>query len=152
MVKSINFRNKMKALNGGVTDLPNRLWQARKRRGLGQKQVSILLNHKQIDQLSRFEQGSRVPNLHHALMLEILYGVPVRLLFHGLYEQLQAELREKAGRSLMWPVIDEAGLAATGEEEFCMYQELLRSPLLTPVEKDRVRRHVAKVARQLAYL
>ncbi|SRR5581483_2903401 len=138
--------------NKGVTGLPTRLWQARKRRGLGQKQVSTLLNYKQIDQLSRFEQGLRIPSLHHALMLEILYGVPVRLLFHGLCEQLQTELREKAGRSLMWSVIDEAGLAATGEEEFCMYQELLRSPLLSEVEKDQVRKHITKVARQLAYL
>ncbi|GEM_PF-1709832 len=152
MEKSINFRNKMATNNEGVPGLPNRLWQARQRRGLARKQVATLLNHKQNDQLSRFEQGLRFPNLHHALKLEILYGVPVRLLFHGLYEQLQAELREKGGRTLMWPVIDEAGLAAAGEEEFCLYQELLRSPLLSEVEKDRVRRHVARLARQLAYL
>lgn len=142
----------MPTTKGGFRGLPNRLWQARKRRGLGQKQVSTLLNYKQTDQLSRFEQGARIPSLPHALRLEILYGVPVRLLFHGLCEQLQAELREKAGRRLMWPVIDEAGLAAAGEEEFCLYQELLRSPLLSAVEKDRVRGHITRLARQLAYL
>ena len=142
----------MDTIRGEEPGLPNRLWQARKRRGLGQKQVATLLGYKQIDQLSRFELGRRVPSLRHALMLEIIYGVPVRLLFDGLSEEVLAELREQSGRLRQWTLIDAASPAPEAEAGFCAFQELLRSPLLTAVEQDEVRSHITRLARALAYL
>src|SRR6266545_2745585 len=80
---------------GGKHTNQNRLWLARKRRGLGQKQVAYLLAHQSPDQISRYEQGVKLPTLSTALMLEIIYGAPIRLLYRELYEQLRTEIGER---------------------------------------------------------
>src|SRR5437870_13110734 len=85
-------KSKMK---GGKNKTENRLWIARKKRGFEQKQVAHLLNHKSVDQISRYENGSRLPKLQTALKLEIVYGVPLRLLFTDLYSQLRTEIKER---------------------------------------------------------
>jgi transcriptional regulator with XRE-family HTH domain len=45
-------------LQGGKIKISNRLWKARKRRGLGQKQVAFLIG-KTIGEVSRYERGVR---------------------------------------------------------------------------------------------
>ena len=134
---------------GGTTKTHNRLWLARKRRGLRQKQVAFLLNHHTVDQISRYEKGLRVPTLETALRLEIVYQTPLRLLFADLYEKLQGEIKQKMQGS--------AGLQSTAGEqedlrEFCAYAELLSMPSLSQAERDKVRRHVIDLTRRMAYL
>src|SRR5688572_3524715 len=85
--------------SGGKNKIQNRLWITRKRRGLEQKQVAYLLNHRTVNQISRYENGSRMPTLLAALKLEIIFGVPARLLFPDLHEQLRAEIRKRAETS-----------------------------------------------------
>jgi transcriptional regulator with XRE-family HTH domain len=132
---------------------PNRLWLARKRRGLEQKQVTYLLNHKSIDQLSRYEQGTRLPTLENALKLEIIYGVPLRFLYKELSAKLEDEVWQRISLN---PILHklfgnrmskEAGLA-----EYCAYAELIAAPHASEAERAAARRHVTALAKKLACL
>src|SRR5438105_9729363 len=82
----------------GRNSIENRLWQTRKRRGLEQKQVAYLLNYHTADQVSRYELGTRLPTLETALLLEMIYSAPLRVLYKDLYERLQAEFKERLER------------------------------------------------------
>lgn len=131
----------------------NRLWLARKRRGLGQKQVAYLLNHSTNDQVSRFEKGLRLPTLETALMLEIVYGTPLRILFKELYEQVQEEIR---GRIKNNPQLERTYGIFAGEEEsardFCASAEILNIPNVSPAELVQVRNHITYLAKKYARL
>lgn len=129
----------------------NQLWLARKRLGLGQKHVAFLLNHKTTDQVSRYEKGWRIPGLKLLLQLEIIYGVPARVLYRDWYEALRAEIEIKARNhqtlsNAYLLSFSEAGLFS----EFCFHEELLRSPHLSQPERDKVRKHVVLLMRRLS--
>jgi transcriptional regulator with XRE-family HTH domain len=134
--------------SGGKNNIQNRLWLTRKRRGLKQKQVAYLLNHRNVDQISRYENGSRTPTLEAALKLEIIFGVPIRLLFTDLHEQLRVEIRERAesNRGLMDTLAHVVGDGA------CSYSELLSSPIRSSQELEKVRRHATDLVKTMAYL
>src|ERR1043165_6795745 len=107
---------------GGRKTIESLLWQTRKRRGLEQKQVAYLLNHHTPDQVSRYELGARLPTLETALLLEMIYGVPLRVLYKDLYERLQSELRERLKRV---PQLQERLADFLEEEsvrEYCAYK------------------------------
>src|SRR5712692_4130058 len=116
--------------NGGQNKTKNRLWLARKRKGFRQKQVAYLLNHRNIDQISRYENGSRLPTLQTALKLEIIFGVPVRLMFKGLHDQLRGEIKERAETSQAF----HDSLNHVFSESLCSFAELLTSPNPSPEE------------------
>lgn len=132
---------------GGKKQLENRLWLTRKRRGLKQKQVAYLLNNRTVDQISRHELGTRIPTLQAALKLEIILGVPLRLLFADLHKQLRAEIMDRAETSGL-----KEELAHVIGDGACIYSELLASPMRSNAELEKVRRHVANLVRQMAYL
>lgn len=127
----------------------NQLWLARKRLGLGQKQVARLLNHKTTDQVSRYEKGERLPGLKLLLQFEIIYGVPPRVLYRDYYEQLQAEITRLA---FSLQTLTSAYALAPAEPkllaEFCSYEELLQNPKLSQAENDRIRKHIVTLMRQ----
>jgi transcriptional regulator with XRE-family HTH domain len=127
----------------------NQLWLARKRLGLGQKQVARLLNHKTTDQVSRYEKGERMPGLMLLLQLEIIYGIPPRVLYREYYEQLQAEIIRRAG-SLQ--TLSGAYTPSPAEpklfSEFCSYEEILQNLKLSQAENDRVRKHIVTLMRE----
>jgi transcriptional regulator with XRE-family HTH domain len=81
------------------TIIPNRLWMYRKKNGLSQKRVAFFLRQITSSQISHYERGAKYPNLKNALMLEIIYHVPVAFLFRDLYKKLQAEISTR-GRAL----------------------------------------------------
>ena len=150
-VEQLICRNKMTRL-GGKNLTHNRLWLARRRRGLRQKQVAFLLHHHTVDQISRYEQGRRLPTLETALKLEIVLGVPLRVLFQDHFERLRAEVQQRVEGSRAMEV--DFGLLP-GEEgmgEYCAYAELLDLPLISQAETGRVRTHITRLARRLAYL
>jgi transcriptional regulator with XRE-family HTH domain len=133
--------------------LTNRLWLARKRRGLEQKQIAYLLNHQSIDQISRYELGSRFPSLDNALKLEIIYGVPLRLLFKELFDGLEDEVWQRI--SLSAPLQKRYGnhtAQSTGLSEYCAFAELLTMPNASEANRGKVRQHVTSLAKKLAYL
>jgi transcriptional regulator with XRE-family HTH domain len=130
---------------------PNRfLWQARQRSGLPQKAVAFLLNRKATDKISRYESGQKKPSLSTALKLEIIYRVPVRLLFHELYSHYVWEIRERSSRYK--ELFPEGKFTLTSleqrleEDDYCAYADLLKTPNLPQLEKQKVYDHIRKLA------
>lgn len=137
---------------GGKHPIENRLWQTRKLRGLEQKQVAYLVGQHTPAQISRYELGTRMPTLETALLLEMIYSVPLRVLYKDLYERLQAELKERFEHI---PQLHERlaeFLDDNGVREFCAYRDLIQTTQPTQNDLLKVRRHVTELAKRLAYL
>jgi transcriptional regulator with XRE-family HTH domain len=137
---------------GGKRAVENRLWQTRKRRGLEQKNVAYLLNHHTADQVSRYELGTRTPTLETALMLEMIYGAPLRVLYKDLYERLQGEFRERLKRV---PQLQERLADFLDEDavrEYCAYREMLQTGQPAQADLLKIRRHVTELAKRMAFL
>ena len=131
----------------------NQLWLARKRLGLGQKHAAFLLNHRTTDQISRYEKGQRLPGLKLLLQLEIIYGVPARILYRDYYEELRAGIEKRANS--IRTTNSTYALPHLGPElfsEFCSHEELLLNPHLSQTERDQVRKHVVTLMRRLSQL
>lgn len=122
----------------------NRLWLGRRRRGLEQKQMAYLMGHKTLGQFSRYETGSRLPKLPSALKLEIILGLPLRLIYPELYEELRREVKDCANS----PVLNNALVDLFGDGR-CEYAELLNGK---PTKDDlqTVRRHATKVVNKIS--
>ncbi len=131
----------------------NRLWLARQRAGLPQKVVAALLNHKTTDQISRYERDVRMPSLRMALKLEIILGVPVRVLFQEQYEQAcrkvveKLKLQQTTGKN-----IQERLSQIASNEQICTYLELLTMPNVSQAELIPVRKHVTEIMKKMAYM
>jgi transcriptional regulator with XRE-family HTH domain len=137
---------------GGNIPFSNRLWRARKRSGLGQKQVAFLIE-KSVDEVSRYERGLHLPELHTLLALEVVYGIPLRLLFQELFDQVRDRITERinsreALRSKYQALLENND----PEQEYCGYEEILKLPGLSAAERDKVRSHVTRVMRRLSDL
>jgi transcriptional regulator with XRE-family HTH domain len=131
------------------TKTNNRLWQARRRRGLEQKQVAHLLGHKTCNQVSRYERGEKLPGFRTALKLEIILQTPVRELFPDLYENFRARISERAFKTTpACPPENENPEPPTGAH-ICTYETLIlqRNPGEDAVEL--ARRHSVKIVREL---
>lgn len=128
---------------GGKNKTRGQLWLARKRLGLRQKHVAYLLKHQTTDQVSRYEKGRRIPGLKILLQFEIIYGLPLRILYAEEYAELKAEIKERA-ESLKTinpayiSISPEAGLFSA----FCSHEEMLRNPHLSQTERDQIHRHI----------
>ena len=68
----------------------------RKRTGLSQQQMALLLGSSDQTRISRYELNKRRPNVDVALALEIILGVPARTLFAGRFADLEAAIRRRA--------------------------------------------------------
>jgi len=140
------------AYKGGKGKTPNRLWVARKRRGLGQKQVAHFLD-KTVDEISRYERGTRVPGLEVILGLEIIYGLPARILFKNLYEQLHARILAKAqSQETFKSIYAEAFTQQQMPDHYCSYNEILNLASIPPSERAKLRDHITELAKRLAEL
>jgi transcriptional regulator with XRE-family HTH domain len=136
-------------MQGNKNELNNHMWQARKRLGLQQKQVAHLLGHKTTDQVSRYEQGQRLPGLKLFLQLEIIYGVPARVLYRDLYEELQKAIEARAqSLKTLGSVYTTSQTGAGLFSEFCSHEELLRNPNISQTERDQIRKHVLVLLRR----
>lgn len=126
-------------MSGGKPKLQNRLWQARSRRDLKQKHIAYLLGLNNLDQVSRYENGPRLPTLQTALKLEIILGVPVRALFPELYAELRSEIRKRASvsRSLS------EKLENVFVDEHCSYEGLLVEANVSMDVRNKIHRHAA---------
>lgn len=76
--------------------LTNYLRAERKRLGLSQDEVAFLLGCRDGGKLSRYERFQRAPNLETAAALELIFGVPVRDLFAGVYEDSGRIVRRRS--------------------------------------------------------
>lgn len=76
--------------------LPNYLRTHRKRAGLSQDEVSHIVGASGGPKVSRYERGSRRPSLETALAYEAVFGVPVRELFAGVYDEVERHTQRRA--------------------------------------------------------
>ncbi len=82
-----------------MASLSNYLSTHRKRLALSQEEVAFLLGVNGLDKgikVSRDENNAREPSLLTALAYEAIYGIPVRELFAGLYEQVEQQVAGRA--------------------------------------------------------
>jgi transcriptional regulator with XRE-family HTH domain len=126
-------------MSGGKPKLQNRLWLARSRRDLKQKQVTYLLGHKNLDQVSRYENGSRLPTLQTALKLEIILGVPIRALFPELHATLRSEIRGRASASRGL----REKLGDMFVDDHCSYEGLLVDANVPMSVREKIHHHAA---------
>jgi transcriptional regulator with XRE-family HTH domain len=126
-------------MSGGKPKFQKRLWLARSRRDLKQKHIAYLLGHKSLEQVSRYENGSRLPTLQTVLKLEIILGVPTGSLFPELYAELRSEIRERASasRGLSQKLGDMFG------DDNCSYEGLLLEAKVPLEVRDKIHRHAA---------
>lgn len=76
--------------------LHNYLRTYRKRTGLSQGDVAFLLGCQHGAKVSRYERNARQPGLETAVAYEVLFGVPLRELFGGLFEKVEATILKRA--------------------------------------------------------
>lgn len=69
--------------------LNNYLRTYRKRAGLSQDEVAFLLGVRCGTKVSRYERGTRQAGLETALAYEIIFGVPPRRAFAGLFGRIK---------------------------------------------------------------
>lgn len=129
-------------------DIKHALRQARQRSGLEQKQVALLLGLRDAAQISRFENGERIPRIETLIKLEIIYHTPIRILLQSLFEKFQAELAERRKKSKhLFP--NEAWFLKSDDvlkqEEFCFYAEILKDRKPTSIEKRMIDKHVTSL-------
>src|SRR5258708_842898 len=151
-----NIRSKATSSNSHAAPtraLNYRLWLARKRRGLGQKQVASLLGHKTVNQVYQYERDLRKPPLRTALKLELIYGRPIKWLFADIATHASRQLREQI-QSCRSMHKRQAELLNDLEHpgDFCSYSERLDRREPTDLEREKIRRHVTILAKKLAGL
>ena len=82
-----------------MKSLPNYLQTQRKRRSLSQEEVGFLLGLAGMNKgnkVCRDENFVREPSLQDALAYEVIYGLPVRELFAGVYQQAEQAVAARA--------------------------------------------------------
>ena len=82
-----------------MKSLPNYLQSQRKRHSLSQEEVGFLLGATGMnkgEKVCRDENFAREPSLQDALAYEAIYGLPVRELFAGRYQQIEQEVAGRA--------------------------------------------------------
>lgn len=77
--------------------LVNYLRTYRRRAALTQDEMAFLLGTASGTRVSRYERFGRQPGLPTALAYEVVFAVPQRQLFGGLYECAEHEVRARAG-------------------------------------------------------
>ena len=80
--------------------LPNYLRGHRKRLGLSQTEVALLLGAGTGAKMCRYENFNRIPTLATALACEVIFKKPVSELFAGLYQQVGRKVSHRAAREL----------------------------------------------------
>jgi transcriptional regulator with XRE-family HTH domain len=131
------------------TKTNNRLWQARHKSGLEQKQVARILGHKSCDQISRYERGARIPGLRIALKLELIYATPVSTLFPEHYGQYRGEIAANTSINSVLPLPDEKAVERLPEAHVCTYGSVLLQKKLTESDIDTARQHTIKLMRRI---
>lgn len=77
--------------------LQNYIRTHRKRSGLSQAELVYLLRLKSLSTVSRVEHFRRIPSLEVALAYEVIFRIPVRELFPGLFEQIERNAIRRVG-------------------------------------------------------
>jgi len=106
--------------------LPNYLRTFRRRAGLSQEDVALLLGCTNGSKVSRYEQFARQPTLATALACAALFGVPLRELFASMYDEAYEAVLARA-RSLVEQLEKKPGSQLARKRQF-LDALLLRNP------------------------
>ena len=68
----------------------------RKRSGLSQAEVAVLLDCKNGTKVSRYERFSRKPKVETLFAYELVFGAPARDLFAGAYQKVGKKISRRA--------------------------------------------------------
>ncbi len=79
-----------------ASKLENYLRTYRRRAGLSQGEIALLLGTASGTRVARYERFNREPGLHTALAFEIIFHAPAEDLFAGLYDRIEREVRHRA--------------------------------------------------------
>ena len=124
----------------------NHLFLIRKKMGLGQKQVALLLGHKTTDQISRYERGVKLPSLKTALKLGIIYHIPIRILLYDYFEQCLDEIKEQERvAKIGGQAFGSKEFIRNEEIEFCTYAEKLKRLRIPQKDLDEVGSHITRL-------
>ncbi len=123
----------------------SRLWLARRRKHLRQKQVARLLGQRSIDQVFRYETGTRVPRLEIAIKLEIVFNEPIQSLFKDLYESARNEIQSAGG-------VVQQELPKIGGHFWCDHSNLLAQSAPSSQELDKARTHIIELNNRVSEL
>ncbi len=74
----------------------NYLRTHRKRTGLTQDELALLLGCKSGTKVSRYERLTREPNLETAFACQAIFGVPAHELFPGIYQNVEQIIKKRA--------------------------------------------------------
>lgn len=122
----------------------NHLSLVRKKRGLGQKQIAVLLGHQTSNQISRYERGVKLPSFETALKLGIIYQLPAHVLFYGFYENCLNKLENnKESMSGKEDSIRQAVGRSDFDKEFCTFTEKLKPIRVPESDLNKARHHIA---------
>lgn len=130
------------------TKTNNRLWQARHKAGLEQKQVARLLGHKNCDQISRYERGVRMPGIRIALKLELIYGIPISNLFPEHYQKYRAEIAANTSNSIL-PSFDETA-EKLSDANICTYDNSLLKKKVSDADISAANKHSIRLIQNIA--
>jgi transcriptional regulator with XRE-family HTH domain len=102
MRKNDNFQTHVRSTSSGQRNL---LRVVRRRLGLTQRELAFLLGYDSESQVSRIENGSRMPFLAEALIIELVFGVPAVRIFPQVREVVGERVGQRvkallAGRAL----------------------------------------------------
>lgn len=78
-----------------LSQLENYIASHRKRTGLSQVEVAWILQAGDGTEVSRFEANRRLPSLQVALGFEVLFGVPVAVLFAGARVRIARQIERR---------------------------------------------------------
>jgi transcriptional regulator with XRE-family HTH domain len=67
----------------------------RRRFGLTQRELAYLLGYESDTQVSRFENGVRIPHLAEVLVIELLFGVPAITVFPKIRQAVGHRVRNR---------------------------------------------------------
>jgi transcriptional regulator with XRE-family HTH domain len=73
----------------------NHLKIHRKKSGLSQREIGLLLGYKDPGQISRHERSSTIPPLAVALAYESIFRVPVSTIFSGMHGSIERDIEDK---------------------------------------------------------
>jgi transcriptional regulator with XRE-family HTH domain len=69
----------------------------RRRAGFSQREIAFLLCCRSGSKISRYEQSGRLPNLQTALGYEVIFRVPAKELFAGIFRRVEKKISRRAG-------------------------------------------------------
>jgi len=85
--------------------------------------------------------------------MELIYGIPARVLFKNIHDQLQAKISARIpSQDVLKAIYPEALTDGQLSGEYCSYREIINLQPESAFERSKVRDHITELAKKLAGL